>query len=310
MITYLKSAPDGVLIPAEATDCAWVKVSAPTPDEVARLQVDLQIPAAFFEHSLDMEERARVVKENGALLVVLRLPHAEGAQAAAPYTTVPVGIVITPTHLVTLCPKEGAVIQTLATGAARHLAMDNPGRFLLQLLDVMAERYLAYVREIDDAVDVLEARLRRSLRNQEVLEMLKYQKSLTYFTTGIKSNIHMLERLREENVFGQSPTDAEMLADVGIELRQAMEMIDISASILNQTMDAFASIISNNINTVMKFLASITIVLSIPTMVASVYGMNVGLPLAGNPLAFALVTGGSIIVALLVSVVFWRKDWF
>jgi magnesium transporter len=141
------------------------------------------------------------------------------------------------------------------------------------------------------------------------MELLKYQKSLTYFTTALKSNELVLDRLQKGQLLQRYPEDDELLDDVLIEVRQAIEMTSISEDILSQMMDAFASIISNNLNVVMKFLASVTIVLSVPTLIASLYGMNVRLPLEDHPLAFLLILGFSLAVALFVVIVFWRRDW-
>jgi len=154
------------------------------------------------------------------------------------------------------------------------------------------------------------ARLQRSLRNEEVLELLKHQKSLVYFTTGLKSNELTLDRLQSSHLFEKYPEDQELLADVLTEIQQALEMASISENILSQMMDAFASIISNNLNVVMKFLASMTILLSLPSLVASIYGMNVGLPLQQHPQAFVFVMGLSLAISIVVAIIFWRKDWF
>jgi magnesium transporter len=310
MIVFLRES-DGVL--QEVQDPGqgiWIKVTAPTPDEIQRLKADFGILPDFIAHALDVDERARVEREEGATLVVLRLPHLNGRMASTPYNTIPVGVIIKDDCLITICAYDGHVIKALASGNSKKLLAASPSRFLLQLLDVMAEGYLNYVRDINKAVDELENRLQRSQRNEEVLELLKYQKSLTYFTTGIKSNMLMLERLKETGMFAKSPEDDDMLSDVGIELQQASEMIDISENILSQMMDAFASIISNNINAVMKFLASMTIVLTVPMLVASIYGMNVRLPGEDHPLALVMIIGVAFTVSVVVAVVFKKKDWF
>jgi magnesium transporter len=158
-------------------------------------------------------------------------------------------------------------------------------------------------------VDLLEDQLQKSLRNREVLELLKYQKCLTYFTTALKSNARMMTRLQNTRLFERYPEDEDLLDDVLTEIGQAIEMTDISSGILSQMMDAFASIISNNLNVVMKFLASVTIILALPTMVASFYGMNIQLPFAELPYAFGITMGLSLVVSLSVVVIFRLKDW-
>jgi len=165
------------------------------------------------------------------------------------------------------------------------------------------------LREINKIVEGLEDQLQASTRNREVLELLKYQKSLTYFTTALKSNELMMERLQRSQILKAYPEDEDLLEDVITENQQAIEMTNIASNILSGMMDAFASIISNNLNAVMKFLAAITVVLSLPTMIASFYGMNVDLPLDHLPSAYIFPLGVSILVVVVVLVVFSRRDW-
>ena len=182
-------------------------------------------------------------------------------------------------------------------------------RLILHILLVTAQKYLAYLRHIDAAIEGVEERLQRSLRNEEVLQLLRYQDCLVYFTTGLKSNQLVMQRLQKSQLFSRSEEDEELLEDVLIENSQALEMTQISENILGQDMVAFASIISNNLNVVMKFLASATILVSVPTLVASIYGMNIDLPLQGSPYAFVIVMGAALLVAAVMLWTFWRRDW-
>lgn len=294
---------------AEPCDGSWVHVVEPTAEELARLK-DIGVPADFLTHLADPDERARAEHDdNGLILIVLRFPYALGSEADVPYATVPLTIIITERWLVTITPKATGFLQKFATGHVRGLSTVKRTRFVLHLLWHIANAYLGHVREINAAVDALEDKLQRSLRNQEVLGLLKYQKSLVYFTTALKSNELVLERLQKGRLLHLYEEDDELLDDVLIEVRQAQEMTSISESILSQMMDAFASIISNNLNVVMKVLTSVTIVISLPTLLASLYGMNVPLPGAGHPLAFIVVLGVGVLLAGLVALVFWRKDW-
>jgi magnesium transporter len=179
----------------------------------------------------------------------------------------------------------------------------------LRLLLFTANKYLNYLREITKVVDILEDQLQLSTRNKEVLELLKYQKSLTYFTTALKSNELMMERLQRSHIFQAYPEDEDLLEDVLTENQQAIEMTNITSNILSSMMDAFASIISNNLNGVMKILASVTIVMSLPTMIASFFGMNVHLPLEDHPLAFVSLIGVSLLISLAAAYLFWKRDW-
>jgi magnesium transporter len=310
MITILKNTELGLETLQTMTPGSWVHVVDPGLDEIGRLQQEVGAPQDFVTYPLDLDERARTEKDNGATLIVLRIPHFQGEMSDVPYTTVPLGIILTDKLIVTICKVANGVVHELIGGKVRGLSTAKRNRFVLYLLLGTAHKYLADLRRINKAVDQLEDRLQRSLKNQEVMELLKYQKSLVYFTTALKSNELMLKRLQRSRLFDMYPDDEDLLEDVLTEIQQAIEMTSISNNILSGMMDAFASIISNNLNGVMKFLASITIVLSIPTIVAGFYGMNVGLPLQGEAYAFLLTLGVALSLSLIVVIIFWKRDWF
>lgn len=308
MITIFKSTNNRLEAIGLPSEGSWVSVVDPGAQEVAQVE-GWGIPPDFVTHSLDMNERARTERNNGIIFIVVRLPYAQGKKTPTPYITVPVGIILTDTLIVTICRKETSVIQEFATGQVHGLSTVKKNRFVLQLLLRTADQYLNYLRDIDTSVDALEERLHHSLQNKEVRELLKYQKSLVYFTTALKSNELMLERLQKTQLFQAYPEDVDLLDDVLIEIRQAIDVTGISENILSQMMDAFASIISNNLNVVMKFLTSMTIVISLPTLIASLYGMNVRLPGQEHPYAFSLTLVISLITSLAVVIIFWKKNW-
>jgi magnesium transporter len=307
MITIYRDTGSGLETIAQPASGCWINVVDPSPEEVAQLAQALSIPQDFVAYPLDMDERARTEKENGATLIVLRVPRFEGEAADVPYVTVPLGIVLTDWFVATICKVETSVIQAL--NGARELSTGKRNRFILRVLRTTANLYLQDLRKIDGAVDVLEDRLQHSLRNRELLALLKYQKSLVYFTTALKSDELILRHLQKNQLFQQYPEDLDLLEDVLTEVEQAIEMTNISGNILSQMMDAFASIISNNLNVVMKFLASVTIILSLPTMISSFYGMNVPVPMEQWAWTFPLVLAASVVVCASVGVLFWRKDW-
>jgi magnesium transporter len=310
MITiYRKKADTALEICLEPTDGCWINVVDPTPEEINRLQA-LGIPPDYLTYSLDMDERPRTERENGDLFILLRVPYFQGKTADIPYTTIPLGIILSHEFIATVCRFDNNVIEEFTNSRAKNLSTGKRNRFVLRLLLSTANRYLGYLREITKTVELLEDELQLSTRNREVLELLKYQKSLTYFTTALKSNELMLERLQRSQLFKAYPDDIDLLEDVITENQQAIEMTNIQTNILNGLMDAFASIISNNLNSIMKFLASITIVLSLPTMVASFYGMNVDLPLEGHPHAFPLVLGICLAISMTAAIIFYKRDWF
>jgi len=307
MITIYRGTESGLETIAEPASGCWINVVDPSPEEVAQLAETLRIPQDFVTYPLDMDERARTEKEDGATLIVLRVPCFQGEASDVPYVTVPLGIVITDWFVATISRIETSVVQAL--GHARALSTSKRNRFLLRVLRITASRYLHDLRKIDNIVEILEDRLQHSQRNRELMELLKYQKSLVYFTTALKSDELILRHLQKNQLFQQFPEDLDLLEDVLTEVQQAIEMTGISSNILSQMMDAFASIISNNLNGVMKFLASITIILSLPTMIASFYGMNVKVPMGQWAWAFPLILVFAVLVCAGVAVLFWRKDW-
>ena len=309
MITIYANRENGLARQSELTGSSWLNVIDPAPDEIARLQ-ELGIYPDFITYPLDLDEQARMEREDGQILIVLRIPCYQGEAADIPYITIPLGIILTEKLVITICKRDNEILQAFTSGRVRDLAPGKKYRFVLRLLLRTAQTYLANLREINKVVEVLEDRLQMSMRNKEVLDLLKYQKSLTYFTTALKANDLLVERLQRIQIFKTYPEDEDLLEDVLIENKQAIEMTNIASNILSSMMDAFASIISNNLNVVMKFLTSVTIVLSIPTIIFGYYGMNVTLPMMEHPIAFLGILAAAMIVMLAVVLMFWRRDWF
>lgn len=309
MLTVLKNTTEGLQTLDKPVDGSWVNLVNPTAAEIIAVRDEFQIPEDYLTYPLDMDERARTENDEGKILIVLRVPVYMGDSADIPYETMPLGIVLTDRVIVTIQKSDLTIISGMLNGKARNLSTAKRYRLVLYILLAAASKYLTYLREIDHKVDALEDKLQKSLQNNEVLGLLKYQKSLTLFTTALKSNELMLSRLQRSQLFSKYEEDQDLLEDVLTELQQAIEMTNIASGILSAMMDAFASIISNNLNVVMKFLASITIVLSVPTLIASIYGMNVDLPFDEFTHAFPVVIGSMLIVMLVVLIVFRRRDW-
>jgi magnesium transporter len=310
MITIYKTIGEKLDTICEPTSGCWVCVTDPTLDEIDRI-VNFGIPHDYITYSLDVDESSRTEREDdGVTLILLRIPYFHGKKMDVPYTTIPMGIILTQNMIITVCRWNNIILDEFTLGKIRGLTTTKRNRFILRVLLATAIKYLGYLREINKTVDQIEDQLQASMRNKEVMELLKYQKSLVYFTTSLKSNELMLERLQRSQIFRMFPEDEELLEDVITENRQAIEMTNVSRDILTSMMDAFASIISNNLNVVMKFLASITIVLSIPTIVTSFFGMNVPLPFAENPFATLYIIIIFITLCIGVVVIFIRRDWF
>ncbi|MGA9399017.1 MAG: magnesium transporter CorA family protein [Anaerolineaceae bacterium] len=310
MLTFYKRSDNGIVtLPKQVSGC-WIRCVDPSPEEVERL-TKLGIPQDFITYSLDIDERPRIEREDdGTRLIILRIPMEFDAEADLPFNTIPMGIITTDNYIVTVSKFGTDLLNDFINGRSRNFSTGKRNRMLLLILLRTAARYLDYLRQINKNVDHLEDQLTLSMRNKELLELLKYQKCLVYFTTALKANQLILEHLNKTHTFRAFEEDEDLLEDVITENQQAIEMTAISNDILSSMMDAFASIISNNLNVVMKFLASITIVLSIPTIVTSFFGMNVNLPFSAHPLAFLFVIGIFVGICLLVIFIFIKRDWF
>jgi magnesium transporter len=243
------------------------------------------------------------------VLVVMNYPLRRDEDTGPPWRTLPLSVLLTPQGIVTLSQATTSFLQPLLDGQVQGLSTDRGTEFVLRVFWQLADACLRGLREINAGVESLENELKRSLRNEEVLGLLDFQKSLTYFATGLKANELVLARLQRVPTLHWADQDQELLDDVRVELRQAIEMVEIADHVLSDMMDAFASIVSNNLNSVMKVLTSVTIILAVPTLIASIYGMNVGLPGAHDPLAFAGIGALSAAVCGGLFFVFRKRNW-
>lgn len=309
MITIFKNTPTGLTRLDAAAPNSWVHAVNPENGEIARLRDEFGVPESFIAAALDADELARIDREDEIRLIILLVPYVYADPNDVPYDTVPLGIILTRDHLITICRKELPFITDFSVKAAKPISTAKRNRLVLQLFYSTAQTYLTYLRQIDLAVESVQRKLQRSLKNNELLELLRFQKSLTYFRTGLELNGIMMRRLQKTGIFETYPDDEELLDDVLVENAQATEMTKISGDILSQMMDAFASLISNNLNDVMKILAVATIILSIPTVLASLYGMNVPLPGQNLVWSFAVIVLVSLGVSAALLFVFWRRDW-
>lgn len=310
MITIFKSGPGGLEQLSEFTDGCWVNAIDPTSDEIERL-MSQGIPQDYITYPLDMDEQARTEREDdGKMLILIRIPFFQGENVDIPYITIPLGIILTDQMIITVCRRPNSLISEFTSGKVRNLSTGKRIRFVLQLLFQNAVKFLAFLRQINKLTEDVEDRLQQSMKNKEVLELLKYQKSLVYFATALKSNEVLLERLQRTQLFRLYPDDEDLLEDVITENQQAIEMVNISSSILTSMMDAFASIISNNLNVVMKFLASVTILVSLPAIITGFYGMNVHLPFQNMNEAWLLILGVILLMVGATIWIFFRRRWF
>ncbi len=287
---------------------SWVHLVKPTVEEVQLLHDSLNIDIDFLRASLDEEERARLEVEDGHTMMIVDTPIVESAGDGHMYSTIPVGVALTENNIITISLKDVPVLKYFYDFRMGKFSTKKRNRMLLQILYRNSTLFLSYLKQIDKMSTTVEQELHKSLKNQELIQMLKLEKSLVYFATSLKSNEVVMEKLMRMSFVKKYPDDMELLEDVIIENKQAIEMCNIYRDILSGTMDAFASVISNNLNIVMKLLTSITIILSIPTLIASLWGMNVGVPFGNNPFGFVIVIGIAVLIALGSAVIMIRKN--
>ncbi|MDK2973784.1 MAG: magnesium transporter [Methanofollis sp.] len=286
---------------------AWIVCTAPDEAEIGRAAGIIGIVPEDLRAALDEEERPRMETEEGRTLILIDVPIRIAGEPAGTYSTIPLGIAISDDYILTICLQESLILQDFIAGKVKTFYTFKKTRFLFQILYRNASYYLNFLRQIDKRSTEIEKQLHLSLRNEELILLLNLDKSLVYFSTSLKSNEVVLEKILRFKPVRMFPEDEDLLEDVIIENKQAIEMANIYSNILSGTMNAFASIISNNLNIVMKFLASVTIVLAVPTMIASFFGMNVGIPLSDNPIAFAIIVGISMVISVVLVLVLMKK---
>ena len=309
MLTIYKTTEQGLEQLESMANGTWVKAVDPTPQEIQRL-IDWGIEADYINYSLDFDEMPRMERDEDYTFILIRIPHSQ-PESDIPFITIPLGIMIKGNTIVTICRYDKEMFKVLANGKYRLLKTSKRYRFALYIFLETATRYLTHLREINRSTELIEDKLQKSTRNREVLELLKYQKSLTYFATALRSNEVMMERVQRTQIFNYYEEDQDLLEDVLTENQQAIQMTNINTEILSSMMDAFASIISNNLNGVMKALAALTIIVSLPATVAAFFGMNVMLPLSdSNPAAFLVVFGIALTLTAVATYIFYKRDWF
>ena len=292
----------------------WIDVVAPSEEELQEIAAATKILMDFLTAPLDEEEKSRIEIEDDQILVLVDIPF---LRSNKDYDTLPLGIIITENCITTVCLEPNAVTAEFGSHNTKLFSTFKKTRFLFQILFKSATLYLKYIRIIIRRTDELEKHLRQSMQNSELFNLLDLQKSLTYFSTSLRSNYIVMEKLLRLRGATQSrhliklyEEDEDLLEDVIIEYKQAVEMVEMYSHILNSMMEVFASIISNNLNLVMKFLATMTIVLAIPTLVSSMWGMNVPVPFANNPWGFAIVLTVALGVSGAAAYLLWKRRMF
>lgn len=310
MLEIYKTFADGFREITEIEEGCWISLTDPSATELLTISEKCSIDMDDLRAPLDDEERSRIEYEDHYTLILVDMPTTEVRNEKDRYVTIPLGIIVHEHYIITVCLEETSVLKSFTDGRVRDFYTFKKTRFILQVLYRNASVYLQYLRIIDRKSEEVEHKLHISTKNSELIDLLELEKSLVYITTSLRSNEVVLEKMLKTDKIKQYPEDEELLEDVIIENKQAIEMANIYSGILSGTMDAFASVISNNLNLVMKFLATVTIVLSVPTMIASFYGMNVPLPGMNNPHGFWIVSAVALVITGITVLIFKKKDLF
>jgi len=311
MLDIFKTIDNTLFTLEEIEDGAWINLVDPTADEIDFIEQELGVDRDFLKAALDEEESARLDIENDQVLILVDTPYVEKVDDHIIYETLPMGIILTSNNIITVCLKNSIVLDQFEKNSVRSFSTNKKYRFLYQILYKNAQRYLLYLRQIDKMSNYVEKQLHKSMKNKELIQLLDLEKSLVYITTALKANEIVLEKIMKIDMIKKYADDEDLLEDVIIENKQAIEMATIYSGILSGMMDAFASVISNNLNIVMKLLTTITILMAIPTMFASFYGMNVvNIPFAQSPYGFWIVLATSIVTAGIVGFILAKKNLF
>lgn len=312
LIQYFKNINNQTIEIDKPEDGAWVNLVPPLKEEeFIELSETLEIPIEFLRDSLDIDERPRYEIEDNVRFIVIKTPTENNSfnDSDAYYITIPICIILTHNHIVTVNSFDnGAIKKFLSTFQKRH--PDKRSMMVLKIFEKVVQTFMEYLKEINHKRNLYEQKLYDSNRNEELLHLMRIQKSLVYFVTALRSNELMMLKLERTNFLGLTDEEREFLNDLIVDTSQALEMANIYTNILSSTLDAFASIISNNLNNVMKRLTSITIILSLPALVASIYGMNVDIPYQHTTHAFYIPVILSVIVSIIIAWYFMKKKWF
>ena len=288
---------------------SWINLVNPSESDIKRVCTEIKIEEDFIRYPLDYEEQPRIDIDDECMLFVIDVPIIEDIKDDTTYTTMPLGVIIVrDDFLITVTLKKNKIIDAFEKGKVKNFYTYKKTRFLLQILYLNSACYLDNLKKINKEQEATVFLLQQSMKNRDLIQLLNLQNSLIYITTSLKSNEIVMEKTLRGKIIKMYEEDEDILEDAIIENRQAIEMSKTYSDILTSTMDAYSSIISNNLNGVMKFLTSLTILISVPTLIASIWGMNVDLPFARSQHGFIILMIISVAVALLAFIWLKKKD--
>lgn len=297
----------------EIVDDCWINLYSPTESEISRVENVLSIPQEFLRYPLDEEERPRIDYDDDTdtVLVIVDIPYSRRENDIVKYETTPLGIILTDKNIVTVSLRQTSILDHFIEGRIKDLYIPYRTRFTIQILFAVAREYLRLLRFIDKTLEVAELELAKAVSNQDLYKLLELSKSLVYFASSLKSNETVLEKLMRGRIIKLYEEDEDLLEDVVIEYRQAHEMADIYANIVSSTTESYASIISNNMNDIMKVLAAATIVLTIPDLIGSFFGQNCPMPwdsdFISNPFPFLFLLSSCVVSVILTAFILRKK---
>ena len=306
MIKYLE-LNEGFSEIVEWTPGCWVNVEEPNAEELQLLTDKFGLPEDFLNDVSDVDERPRVERNNGWICTILRIP-VVSVENDVPYTTMPIGVMVNGDYVISVCYSRNILIPDFIEHTRkRSIGIGSAPDFILRLLNSSAYWFLNYLKDVHRMVAEAEGELRRSIRNEDLLRLMNLQKSFVLFATSISGNNILLDRIKR---MYSDELDAELFEDVSIELRQANTTVTIATQMLDRTLDTYASVISNNVNAIMKRLTSVSLILMIPTLIASFYGMNVDVLISSdNRWAFPTIIGVGFTISAIICLWLRKIRW-
>ncbi len=309
MITYWQIVKNGLLPLQSFVSGNVINVVNPTAEEINILKNTFKISEDFLTDIMDIDERSRMESEDDKLYIIYRVPF-YNPDNGIPYATVPLGIIISEQAFIVIAQHDNALVSEIfASGGRRISEFNNHSEFLLNIINHSTNAYLRYLKQINYQTNVIEKDLEKSTKNKELHKLLIMEKCLVYFTTSLRSNLMLINKIKSPKHIHATSIPEDDLDDAIIEITQAIEMTKIYSDILSGMMDSFASVISNNLNIVMKQLTVVTIVLMIPTLVSSFFGMNVPNALESNNYAFFIILILSILLSVFGVLLIRTKKW-
>ena len=276
----------------EIEEGTWICLTAPSQEEIREVAATLDIEPADVQAALDPEESARISLEDGYTVIIVDIPLKVDGAAEGVYTTIPLGILLTQTTITTVCSVDTPVLSDFASCRGRGFSTKKKMRFVYQILYRAATMYQQELRMIDRRRQEIEKNLTGTLRDSDLMELHGLESTLVYFATSLRANSTVLDRLTRYKRLEQYPDDMELLDDVIVEIRQAIEMTSIYRDDIKGTRELFSSILDNRLNNAMKYLTSVTLLMAVPTVISGLYGMNVdidGMPFSGSDYGFVIV---------------------